>query len=172
MTVPSIGDVVMLSQVSWKIGRAFAAGQNSTPIEFQEIENEINGLGQLLKQLAEAMHAEANVSLIHQATEHVQRDIKTILDACKRTVNDLESRVEHNQVIKKHRTVGGFAIERSWSDLVMTDYPTMSWTTEGGDLHSLSDLLRMHTNHIALLIQALQRLVKPHASLCKVTNLA
>jgi hypothetical protein len=159
MAVPNIGDVVILSQSSWKIGRAFAAGQKSTPVEFQEVETEINGLGNSLKQLAQAMHAKENGSLIQQATEHVQQDINTIINDCKRTVTDLDSLVDHNEVIKKHRTVGGFAIERSWSDLAMTEYATMSWTAAGGDLHSLSDLLRMHTNDIALLLQALQRLV-------------
>jgi hypothetical protein len=159
MAVPNIGDVMILSQVSWKIGRAFAAGQKGTPVEFHQVETEINGLGTSLKQLAEAMHAEATGSLIQQATEHVQQDIKTILNACKRTITDLDSLVDHNQVIKRHRTVGGFAIEQSWSDLALAEYATMSWTAASGDLHSLSDLLRMHTNDAALLLQALQRLV-------------
>jgi hypothetical protein len=160
MTVPNVGDVITLSQVSWKIGRAFAAGQKSAPVGFQEIETEINSLGKSLKQLAEALHAEANVIFIQQAAEHIQHGIETILRACKRTINDLDSLVDRNQVIKKHRTVGGFAIERSWSDLVLAEYATMTWTEEGGDLHSLRNLLRMHTNHITLLIQALQKLVK------------
>jgi hypothetical protein len=149
----------MLSQVAWKIGRAFSAGQQSAPLEFQEVETEIGGLARALKQLANALHTEAESSLIREAADHVQHGIQVILESCKRTVNDLDSLVDHNQVIKKHRTVGGFAIERSWSDLVLTDYATMIWTTEGGDLHSLRDLLRMHTSFITLLMQALHRLV-------------
>jgi phosphoenolpyruvate-protein kinase (PTS system EI component) len=159
MTVPSSGDVLSLSKVSWKIGRAFTTGQKSAPVEFQEVEAEINRLAEALKQLAEALHSEAGRSLIQDAANHVQHDIKTILDACKQTLNDLDSLVDRNQVTKKHRTVGGFAIERSWSDSVLTDYATMVWTTEGGDLHSLRDLLRIHTHSTTLLTQALQRLV-------------
>lgn len=158
-TVPNIGDILMISQVSWKIGRAFTAGQKSAPAEFQEVETEINGLARQLKQFAEALHAGTNKSLMEEASEHVQQGIGVILDSCTRTVNDLDSLVDHNQVIKKHRTVGGFAIERSWSDLVLAEYGTMMWTTEGGDLHSLRDLLRMHTSSVMLLTQALQRLV-------------
>jgi hypothetical protein len=159
MTVPSSGDVLSLSKVSWKIGRAFTTGQKSAPVEFQEVEAEINRVAEALKQLAEALHSEAGRSLIQDAANHVQHDIKTILDACKQTLNDLDSLVDRNQVTKKHRTVGGFAIERSWSDSVLTDYATMVWTTEGGDLHSLRDLLRIHTHSTTLLTQALQRLV-------------
>jgi hypothetical protein len=157
MAVPNIGDILMLSQVSWKIGRAFAAGQKSAPVEFQEIESGIRSLAKQLKQFAEALHAGAETSLIEQASEHVQHAIVTVLDSCKRTINDLDSLVDHNQVTKKHRTVGGFAIERSWSDLVLAEYATMIWTTEGGDIHSLKDLLQMHTSSIMLLTQALER---------------
>jgi phosphoenolpyruvate-protein kinase (PTS system EI component) len=159
MTNPSSGDVFSLSKVSRKIGQAFTTGQKSAPVEFQEIEAEINRLAKALKQLAEALHAEAGRSLIQHAAKHVQHDINTILDACKQTINDLDSLVDRNQVTKKHRTVGGFAIERSWSDSVLTDYATMVWTTGGGDLHSLRDLLRIHTYSATLLTQALQRSV-------------
>lgn len=159
MTVPTIGDILMLSQLSWKIGRAFVAGQKSAPVEFQEIETGIHSLAKQLKQFAEALHTEAETGLIKNASKHVQHGIGVVLDFCKRTVNNLDSLVDHSQVIKKHRTVGGFAIERSWSDLVLAEYATMIWTTEGGDLHSLRDLLQMHTSSVMLLTQALQRQV-------------
>jgi hypothetical protein len=157
MPGPNIGDLLMLSQVAWRIGRAFASGQKNAPVEFQEVETEISNLAKALKQLAEALHAEGENGLIHEAGEDIQQDIGYILESCKRTVNDLDSLVDHNQVIKKHRTVGGFAIERSWSNLVLAEYMTMMWTAEGGGLYNLRDLIHMHTSSITLLIQALQR---------------
>ncbi|KAH7386857.1 hypothetical protein DE146DRAFT_184695 [Phaeosphaeria sp. MPI-PUGE-AT-0046c] len=156
MSVPNVGDILMLSQLCWKLGRAFCAGQKSSPIAFQEVETGISRLAKALKQLAEVLHTEGDKRLIRDAAEHTQYGIEIILDSCKRTINDLDSLVEHNQVIKKHRTVGGFAIERSWSDLVLAEYETMVWTTEGGNLRSLQDLLRMHTSCITLLVQAVQ----------------
>jgi hypothetical protein len=160
MAVPNKGDILILSQVAWKIGRSFSAGQKSAPLEFKEVETEISGLARALKQLANVLHAEADGNLIREAADHIQYGIQVILESCRRTVNDLDSLVDDNQVIQKHRTVGGFAIERSWSDLVLSDYATMIWTTEGGDLRSLRDLLRMHTTFITLLMQALHRLVR------------
>ncbi|KAH3953157.1 hypothetical protein HBH98_131200 [Parastagonospora nodorum] len=155
MAVPIVGDILMLSQVSWKIGRAFIAGQKSAPAEFQEIETRVSSLSKQLKQLAEALHAETDHSLIEDASEHIQHGVRVILDSCERTIKDLESLVDRNQVIKKHRTVGGFAIERSWSDLVLAEYATMTWTTEGGGLHCLMDVLQMHASSIKLLTQAI-----------------
>lgn len=161
MTVPSIGDILMVSQVGWKIGRAFSAGRKGAPLEFQEIEAEIGGLAKALKLLAETLHAESEQNLFQSADREIQDGIGTILSSCQRTVNDLDSLIDHHQVIRKHRTVGGFAIERSWSNLVLAEYKTMMWTTDGGDLQNLKDVLQMHTSNITLLMQALQRLVIP-----------
>ena len=157
MTIPSIGDVLKLSQAAWKIGRAFTADREHAPNDFQEVEKKISALARALKQFAEALHVEAETGLIQEADEEIRHGIELVLDSCKRTVSDLDSLVDHSQVIKKHRTVGGFAIERSWSDLVLTEYQSMMWTAEGGDLHSLQDLLQVHTSSILLLTQALQR---------------
>lgn len=74
-------------------------------------------------------------------------------------MDDLDSLIDQYQVIRKHRTVGGFAIERSWSDLVLTSYKTMIWTTEGGDLANLREILQTHTSSVTVLAEALQRLV-------------
>ena len=32
---PSVGDIIMLSQLAWKIGCAFTAGRAGAPAEFQ-----------------------------------------------------------------------------------------------------------------------------------------
>lgn len=156
-TVPTVVDVSKLAQVTWKIGRAFTADHKDTPPEFQEVEAKISSLARALKQLAEVLHTEGGHSLIIQANEHIQHDVELTLVSCQRTIDDLGSLVDHNQVTKKHRTVGGFAIERSWSELVLAEYKSMMWTTEGGDLYNLQDLLQMHSSSVLLLLQALQR---------------
>jgi hypothetical protein len=149
----------MLSQVAWKIGRAFSACRKDAPADFQHVETEVGGLAKALTLLAEAMHAEAEHNILQNANTETQDGIASILGSCQRTVNDLDSLMDQYQVIKKHRTVGGFAIERAWSDLVLAEYKTMVWTTEGGDLHELRELLQMHTSSMTVLMQALQRLV-------------
>jgi hypothetical protein len=159
MIVPNAGDISTLSQVARRISRAFSAGQQSTPHEFQDVEIQTNGLARALKQLADTLHAKTNRGRVRDAADHVQDGIAVVLNSCKRTLDDLESLVDQHQVTRKHRTVGGFAIERSWSDMVLSEYAKMAWTTDGGDLHCLKDLLEMHTSSVALLLQALQRLV-------------
>jgi hypothetical protein len=161
MTVPSIGDILMLSQKAWKIGRTFYACQKNAPAELRYVEMEIGSFAKALKLLAEALHTESEGELFRSAYQETKDGIGTILRSCQRIIDDLDSLIDQYQVIKKHRTVGGFAIERSWSDLVLASYRTMIWTTEGGDLANLREMLRTHTNSITILVEALQRLVMP-----------
>ncbi|KAF2795649.1 hypothetical protein K505DRAFT_239398 [Melanomma pulvis-pyrius CBS 109.77] len=154
--IPSIGDILMLSQLAWKIGRAFTAGRKGAPPEFLEVETEVNGLAKSLKFLAETLFADLDDGILKQADQETLDGVATILSSCRQTVHDLESLIDRYQVIKKHRTPGGFAIERSWSDRVLVEYKTIMWTTEGGDIQSLRHTLHMHTTTIILTAQALQ----------------
>ncbi|KAI4610079.1 uncharacterized protein J4E87_010915 [Alternaria ethzedia] len=117
MTVPNIGDILVLSQKAWKIGRTFSACQKNAPVELQYVETEIGSLAKSLASLAETLHAESVRQLLQDADQEIKYGVGTILRSCQRTVDDLDSLIDQYQVIKKHRTVGGFAIERSWSDL-------------------------------------------------------
>lgn len=51
----SIGDILMLSQLSWKIGCAFTAGRSGAPSQFQEVENELKSLTTAITLLAESI---------------------------------------------------------------------------------------------------------------------
>ncbi|KAK7710925.1 hypothetical protein SLS57_008241 [Botryosphaeria dothidea] len=162
----NIGDILMLSQLAWKIGRAFTAGRKGAPAEFVEVESEVNGLAKALKLLAETLFADhascdggdvkGGSGILAQASAETRNGVEVILQSCQTTLKDLESLVEQYQVIRKHRTSGGFSIERSWSDLVLSSYKKMLWTTEGGNIQALRNMLHMHTSTISLTMQALQ----------------
>ncbi|KAJ4366968.1 hypothetical protein N0V83_007498 [Neocucurbitaria cava] len=81
MTVPNIGNILMVSQVAWKIGRAFSAGRKDAPLEFQDVEAEIGGLAKALKLLAETLHAESEQNLFQSADREIQDGIGTILSS-------------------------------------------------------------------------------------------
>ncbi|KAH7051252.1 hypothetical protein B0J12DRAFT_573240 [Macrophomina phaseolina] len=175
----NIGDVLMLSQLAWKIGRAFTAGRKGAPAEFVEVEAEVNGLAKALKLLAEtlftdnassdsgnegggggrdsdASNGNGSGSILARASAETRNGVEVILTSCQTTLKDLESLLEQYQVIRKHRTSGGFSIERSWSDLVLSSYKKMLWTTEGGNIQALRNMLHMHTSTISLTMKALQ----------------
>lgn len=144
----------MLSQTAWKIGRAFTKGKGSAPAEFAEVEGEANGLSDALKITAETLHDDG--SILSRTEPETRAAVNAILDSAARTLGDLESFVARYQVIRKRETSTGFVVERSWSDLILANYKTFKWTTEGGNLTDLRNMLQMHTNTINLTMQALQ----------------
>lgn len=146
----------MLSQTAWRIGRAFTAGRGNAPAEFHQVEVQINGLAKSLKLLAETMFSE-EAEILRVADQGIQDGFATILNSCQQLIEDLDSLMDQYQIIKKTRTTGGFTIERSWSSMALAQYPTMMWTTEGGNINHLLHLLEMHTHMISLMRQALLR---------------
>lgn len=150
----SVGDIIMISQTAWKIGRSFTQGKKSAPAEFARVEHEANDLSNVLKLAADTLHADDSILL--RADEQTAQAVWAILESAERSLNDLESLVDRYQIIKKRETNGGYIVERSWSDAVLANYRTLKWTTEGGNIKQLQDMLQMHTNTITLTMQALQ----------------
>lgn len=153
----SVGDTLMLSQVSWRLGRAFTAGRANAPHQFQEVESELGRLTKSLKLLAESLFLDEIESIIAQADHSTQVGIATVVQFCKRSLEDLESLIDEYQIVRKSRTSSGYAVERAWSELVVSQFKTMIWTAEGGTIHDLRDRLHMHTSTIAVIRQALER---------------
>ncbi|KAF2093913.1 hypothetical protein NA57DRAFT_47393 [Rhizodiscina lignyota] len=163
--IPSIGDILMLSQIAWKIGRAFTAGRRGAPPEFLDIETEVNGLATSLKRLVEVLFNDdqdngdvgTGEGLLAQADRRTRLGMATILMSCQRTLQDLDSLVTQYQDVKTFRTSGGATIkDKGWSEVVLRSYTTMMWTAEGGNIVDLRDMLHLHTSTVILTIQALQ----------------
>ncbi|KAK0291662.1 hypothetical protein LTS16_004161 [Friedmanniomyces endolithicus] len=150
----SVGDILMLSQTAWKIGRAFRQGQANAVTEFAEVEREADGLSEALKLVAEALHTDGG--MLSRADEDTKTAVNSIMESAHTTLSDLESFVERYQVIKKRNTRGGVVVERSWNEVVVANYRTFKWTTEGGSIVELRNMLQMHSNSINLVMQALQ----------------
>lgn len=144
----------MISQTAWRVGRAFRHGKKSAPTEFTRIEDEANNLSNVLKLAAETLHADD--SILRRADTQTVQAVWAILESAERSLSDLESFVQSYQIINRRETNGGYLLERSWSDAVLANYKTLKWTTEGGNIKQLQDMLQMHTNTISLTMQALQ----------------
>lgn len=157
MDVPSVGDILLLSQLAWKIGRTFASGRPGAPAEFLEVETRLDGFAKALKLFAEALFADGDPGVLTLADKETKSGVAMILSSCQKTVSDLDSLLDQYQVIKKQRMPGGFAIDRSWSELVLASYKTMMWTAAGGSIQQLRDMLHMHAATITLVTQAVQR---------------
>lgn len=119
----SVGDILMLSQTAWKIGRAFTKGSKSAPSEFREVESEANGLSEALKLTAEALHEDGSV--LSRAEPETRVAVNSILESASRTLSDLESFIDRYQVVRKRETNGGFLVEKTWSEVILANYVSL-----------------------------------------------
>ncbi|PPJ58215.1 hypothetical protein CBER1_10201 [Cercospora berteroae] len=150
----SRSDLLTLVQTACRIGRAFAHGKDSNPVEFAEVERELNCLGGALKLVAGALHEEN--STLSQADDETRVAINEILQSIRRTLAALERFVDQYQVIQKKDTGHGLVVERSWSRIVLENYKTCKWSIQGSDIQALQEVLLMYTTCLDLILQALQ----------------
>jgi len=76
----SIGDIMLLSSLAWKIGRAFTSGRNGAPAEFQEVENELNALNGAITLLADAL--DDDDSILARSDDKTKEGLDKILGCC------------------------------------------------------------------------------------------
>lgn len=155
MAVSSVGDIVLLSQLAWRVARAFKSGGSEAPSDFLDIYNEADGLSESLRLLAETLHS--NGDLLKSADISLRQAVATILQSTRTTLEDLDSLTDRYRVVRKINTQGGFVVEKHWSDIVLANHKQMIWTAEKGDLQALRNMLRMHANTITSTTHALQR---------------
>ena len=145
----------MLSQLAWRLTCAFTAGRANAPSQFQEVENELKGLTHSLTMLAESLDEDGG--LLARADEKTREGMVSILSCCSRSLDDLDTFVNDYQDIRKvEQPGGGKAVQRTWRLYFLKNYKTIIWTTEGGNIQSLRNMLAMHTQSISLAMEALQ----------------
>lgn len=152
---PSIGDVMMLSQVAWKIGCAFTSGRAGAPAEFEEVENELISLTRSLTLLAEIL--DKDDSIMARADEKTKEGLGKILECCRHTLDSLTSFVDAYQELRRPHGSVALPAQRSWKQILVKNYKKIWWTTEEGDIQALRNMLQVHVNSISLTTQALQR---------------
>ena len=76
----SIGDLMMLSSLAWKIGSAFTSGRAGAPAEFQEVESELGSLKTSLGVLLDTLNGDH--SILSRADKRTNEGLGTILASC------------------------------------------------------------------------------------------
>ncbi|MCJ1486599.1 hypothetical protein MMC06_006777 [Schaereria dolodes] len=100
---PLIGDIMMLSQLAWKIGFAITFGRAGAPAEFKEVENELKSLTTSITLLAETLNKDD--SLITRLDKRTKVGLDKILGFCRQTIEDLDAFVTRYQEIRHENGV-------------------------------------------------------------------
>ncbi|KAI0887809.1 uncharacterized protein GGS22DRAFT_89380 [Annulohypoxylon maeteangense] len=156
---PSIGDVVMMAQIAWKLAQAFTKGRKSAPAEFCEVENQLYSLSAALEAIRGAQERgdleighinPKSISSAGKDESHSENTVKNILQNCLKTLTHLENIVKKYSVIRQP-TTSSHGIG-NWSQHVARNWRKIEWTTEKGDLNALRGQIMIHTNSLNLLL--------------------
>ncbi|PNS18069.1 Copper-transporting ATPase ccc2 [Sphaceloma murrayae] len=152
-TVPSMGDVLMLSHTAKSIGKAFGHKDVHVPQDFFEVERETLGLADALKLLAYTL--EEDETMLRAETE-IQQGISTILTSAQVTLRDLAAFVERYSTFSRVKTRASAGGDKVWAREVLDKWDLLPWTRDGGDMNALRSLLMTHCGTITMTTQALQ----------------
>ena len=122
---PSVGDIMMLSQLSWKIECAFRSGRAGAPAEFQKVEIELRRLTKSITSFAQAF--DDDDCLLDRADQDTRTVLASILGFVHQVLNDLESLICQYQEIKRTGDSGWFLGQRSWKQIFVRNYRTIWW---------------------------------------------
>ncbi|RYO80221.1 hypothetical protein DL766_003661 [Monosporascus sp. MC13-8B] len=135
----SIGDVVLLGQIAWKLAQAFTNGSALKALSDAQNRN-----------LALTTNGSSVVSLAGQAEENARWDtIRTILNSCYETLRRLESFTEKYGIVVD---ASDPLIPRSkrWREDLLKQWKKVTWTKEAGALATLRSQIAIHTDSLNL----------------------
>ncbi|KAI1073837.1 hypothetical protein F5B20DRAFT_597194 [Whalleya microplaca] len=157
----SIGDVVLMIKVAWKLARAFTKGRKSAPAEFCEIENQLYSMSAALEAIKDTLEKgetgtgvtslSSNGRPAADSDSNSQSTVDHILHNCRQTLTHLESIVEKYSVIIEPTDSSKRRLGR-WNQYIIKNWRKIEWTTEKGDLSALRSQIMIHTNSLNLLL--------------------
>ncbi|RYP06228.1 hypothetical protein DL765_009571 [Monosporascus sp. GIB2] len=156
----SIGDVVLLGQIAWKLAQAFTNGRKSAPSEFREVENQLYALSSALKALSDAQNHNSALTtngssvtpLAGRAEENARWDtIRIILNNCHETLKRLESFTEKYGIVVNASDLSAPRFKR-WREDLFKNWKKVTWTKEAGALATLRSQIAIHTDSLNLIL--------------------
>ena len=162
MSLPSplsVGDIILLGQIAYKVGRALSSGTKSAPAEFAEVQTLLFSLKESFDLLARTIinrededgHERQNADELEGLPE-----LSNILGHCREVLCYLESFVDKYSVLDPNVKAPG---ARSRKLDLRKSWKKVAWTREGGDIDKLKQTLIAHTNALHIAIAAIHGFV-------------
>ena len=155
----SVGDVIMLGQIAYKVARALSSGAKSAPAEFVEVQSLLFSLKESFDLLARKIIERDRGREGGQERENTeesqlegQPELINILGRCREVLCYLESFVEKYSALDSTVKGQGETRTRRLKEDLKRSWKKVAWTKEGGDIGRLKQTLIAHTNALHLAI--------------------
>jgi len=157
MSLPSplsVGDIVLLGQIAWKVTRALSSGSRSSQAEFAKVQTLANSLTESLDLLVRELTGPIDVDSVVGAdtSRLVPVELSNILTGCRDGLKQLEEFVERYSLLDEETAERGGQWGRQARGNVKRTWKKIMWTTEGGEISKLTQTLVAHTNSLQLAV--------------------
>ncbi|EON69138.1 hypothetical protein W97_08324 [Coniosporium apollinis CBS 100218] len=154
----SIGDILLLSRLAYRLGQTFTSGRNSAPAEFHEVQNQLYSLHDALNYLADQDETTSGINHDGTASSTVAPPdgvLGRMVANCRGTLDHLEKVVETYTELDPDVVQPKDTDRRRWR--FKENWKKIKWTTEGGNLDKLKQSLAIHLNALNLAVAARNR---------------
>lgn len=136
----SIGDIVMLSKLAFRLAHAFTTGRKSAPAEFQEVQNQLYSLSKALDFFGSHTSRASQNGFGLDSRAHGD-NLGSMIENCRSTLNHLEHLVDKYMVLNgDHNHDPPTSHSKRWRSEFLQNWKKVKWTTEGGDLSKLQHI--------------------------------
>jgi hypothetical protein len=160
----SVGDIILLGQIAYKVAKAFSSGAKSAPVEFAEVQSLLLSLKESFDLLARSLttgrapNAAASIPQAQNPEEESMSkphsELANILSNCRDVLRHLEGFVDKYSVLESTTEDQDTSRNRKLRDNLKRSWKKVAWTKEGGEIAKLKQTLIAHTNalHLAVTI--------------------
>ncbi|KAF2822070.1 hypothetical protein CC86DRAFT_470129 [Ophiobolus disseminans] len=148
MALPvSIGDVILLSKIAYRLGHTLTAGRKQAPAKIQEVQQQLCSLGGALDSVARSTNS-AGVGENDQTHALIG-----VIDNCRRTLDEITtftSKFDTNTPPTSPSNTADDTASIKWRESLRANWKKIKWTLEGEKLEDLRKDLYAHIAALSL----------------------
>lgn len=154
----SVGDIILLGKIAYKVARALSSGSKSAPAEFAEVQALLFSLKESFDLLSQTLTERdrsgesSEPQNPGESRSERQPGLANILTSCRDVLVHLESFVEKYSVLDSTTEGQQEPRTRTLREDLKKSWKKVAWTKEGGDITKLKQTLIAHTNALHLAI--------------------
>lgn len=158
-----IGDILLITQLCFKVARAFGSGRKAAPAEFREVEHELYALANTMDLLKDAIESGAVNTLNYPdaqqglpGTSSAAVNLAKMVENCTVTMKQFEEFIgKYTETLSGADGTGSngrSGRKRNMKQKFIVNFKKLMWTTEEGTVQEFRNKLMIHMQGINAMV--------------------
>jgi hypothetical protein len=152
----SIGDILMISGLAYRIGKTLTTSRKSAPGEFSEVQNQLFAISNALRLLSATLQQEGVPNTEGTVGPEEDEILSRMIENCQTTLQHLDGVLKSCPELRTEidKEYDDETARKRWRRQFKENIKKIKWTAEGADLDKLRQNLATHVNALNLAIAA------------------